>query len=88
MRSLGSWSNCEMTSRSRRPSTTTAAARRNIVAISAFKKLSTATIIFGVIVVVDMQNVAQPKRSRDGEKDNLSNGAAAACDIDMCHTWQ
>ena len=86
MRSLRSRSNCETTSKSRRPSTITAAARRNIVAIRLLRNVPLPAVIFGVIVVMEMQDVAQSKRSGDGQKDNLSNGAAAARDVDMCHT--
>ena len=74
------------TSRSRRPSTMTAAARRNIVAISFLRNVPLAAVIFGVIVVMEMQDVAQSECSGDGQKDDLANGAAAARDVDMCHT--
>ena len=52
----------------------------------AFKNRAAAAVIFGVIVVMEVQDVAQSKCSGDRQKDNLSNGAAAARDVDMCHT--
>ena len=51
-----------------------------------FKKRPPAAVIFGVIVVMKMQDIAQSDCSGDGQKDNLSNGAAATCDVDMCYT--
>ena len=52
----------------------------------AFKNRAPAAVIFGVIVVMEMQDVTQSNCSGDGQKDNLSNGAAAARDVDMRHT--
>lgn len=50
-----------------------------------FKKCPLAAIIFGVIVVMEMQNVPQSECPADGQKDYLPNGAPAPCNVDMCH---
>ena len=51
-----------------------------------FKQGPPAAVICSVIVVMEMQDVAQPKCPADGQENKLANGAAAACDVDMCHT--
>ena len=86
MRSLGSRSNCETTSRSRLPKYHDCRRAAKNHCDQAFKNRAAAAVIFGVIVVMEMQDVTQSNCSGDGQKDNLSNGAAAARDVDMCHT--
>ena len=86
MRSLLSWSNCGddfQVSPSKYDDCRGAAKHRGD---QLFKKRSLAAIILGVIVVMEMQDIAQSDCSGHRQKNNLSNGAAAACDVDMCHT--
>ena len=86
MRSLLSWSDCEtnfQVSPSKYHDRHRAAKHR---CDQLFKNRALAAVIFGVIVVMEMQDVAQSKCSGDGQKDDLANGAAAARDVDMRHT--